>query len=517
MAPPYLSTRLAVLLITAGIVAGCSESTAPPKPASVSPSVAATVDGTAGLSLAASPTFAVKDANGNTLGGVSVTVAVTAGGGSIPDLPTKTVSGGPTPIGTWTLGKTAGLNTVTVTVSGLPVATINVNGKAGSPSAIAFVSGANQNALAGTVLSGPAVVQLRDQFGNGISGATISFVIVEGGGSVGAPSVPTDASGNATVPAWRLGRSAVPQTLLATSSGLTATLGATIQSNYDVDLRFYGPTMPPLAAAAFAAAAARIKASVIGDVQDLTISAPIDLADPNSGCGVPATIDAGTIDDVIIYAAVAPIDGPDKILAFSGPCFIRSNSSTSPGATIIGVMQFDSDDLDKLITRGTLQDVIQHEMLHVIGIGTLWQVRGLLAGAHTVDPRFTGALGVGACISLGGASVCSGSVPVENTGGPGTADGHWRETTFGNELMTGFIGSVNPFSSMSIQSLADLGYQVNPAAADTYGIPGLSVIQGSMQQTRANILGDLSPQWESVARPKMMMSGNGTITRVQLQ
>ena len=519
MATPFLSTRAVFFGLTACLVAACSESTAPPKPASISPSVSTAVDGTAGLPLAASPTFVVKDGNGNTLGGVSVMVAVTAGGGTIPDAPTKTVSGGPTPVGTWTLGKTAGLNSVTVTVEGLPVATISVNGKAGPPAAIVFVSGANQSALAGTVLPA-AVAQLRDQFANGIAGASISFTVADGGGTVAGAAtvaVPTDASGNATVPAWKLGKSAVPQSLRAQSNGITATLGASIQSSYDVDLRFFGPTMPPLAAAAFIAAAARIKGSVVGDVQDVNISGPIDLTDPITGCGVPATIEVGTLDDVIIYASVAPIDGPNKILASAGPCFIRSNTSTNPGATIIGIMKFDSDDLDGLITRGTLQDVIQHEMLHVVGIGTLWTLKGLLAGARTVESRFTGALGVGACIGMGGAPVCLGSVPVENTGGPGTADGHWRKTTFGNELMTGFIGSVNLFSGMSIQSMADLGYQVNPAAGDAYGIPGLSVLQGSLQQTRASILTDMSPQWETVASPKMMMSKTGKITRVEQQ
>lgn len=520
MATPFLSTRLAVFAITAALVAGCSESTAPPKPASVSPSVSTTVDGTAGLPLASSPTFVVKDGNGNTLGGVSVAVAVTAGGGTIPDAPTKTVSGGPTPVGTWTLGKTAVLNSVTVTVAGLPVVTINVNGKAGPPAAIVFVSGVNQSALAGTTVPTPAVAQLRDQFANGIAGASISFTVVEGEGSVAGvatAAVTTDASGNATVPPWRLGKSAVPQTLRAQSGGISATLGATIQSSYDVDLRFYGPAPPPLAAAAFTAAALRIRASVVGDVQDLSIASPLDLTDPNAGCGVPATIAPGTLDDIIIYATVAPIDGVGKILASAGPCFIRSNTSTNPGATIIGVMRFDVDDIDGLVTRGTLQDVIQHEMLHVVGIGTLWSLKGLLAGARTVDSRFTGALGVGACIAMGGSPVCVGSVPVENTGGAGTADGHWRETTFGNELMTGFIGSINLFSTMSIQSLADLGYQVNPAAADAYGIPGLSVVQGSMQQTRASLLTDMSPQWETVTAPKMMISRTGKITLVEKQ
>jgi hypothetical protein len=465
-----------------------------------------TSDGTAGLPLSASPTFVVKDGNGNTLGGVSVTIAVTAGGGTLPDAPTKTVSGTPTPIGTWTLGKAAGVNTVTVTVAGLPVATITVNGKAGPAASIAFTAGVSQKSLAGAVVTTPPVAQVRDQFGNGVAGASVLFTVLEGGGSVAAAPIATDASGNATATTWRLGKTAIPQTLRATSGGLTATDAATILSDYDVDLRFYGPPMPAAASAAFINAAARIKASVIGDLSDIPIPSPVDLS--QTTCGIPVVLPAGTIDDVIIYAAVAPIDGPKKILAFSGPCGIR----TGNGLTTVGVMQFDSDDIDNLIAAGNMQDVIQHEMLHVIGIGTLWTQKGLLAGAKTADSRFIGTLGINACISMGGMTVCPTSVPVENTGGAGTADGHWRETTFGNELMTGFVQLTNPYSVMSIQSLADLGYSVNAQDADAYGIPGFS-----LQASRASILSDMSPQWESVSKPKLTMSPTGKITILEKQ
>ena len=220
------------------------------------------------------------------------------------------------------------------------------------------------------------------------------------------------------------------------------------------------------------------------------------------------TLPIGRINDVIVYAAVAPIDGPGKVLAFSGPCLVRSVSRL----TVVGVMKFDSEDIDKLITNGTLKDVIQHEMLHIVGIGTLWNLKGLIAGAGTVDSRFTGALGIGACVDLNGAPVCSGSVPVENKGGPGTADGHWREATFGSELMTGFINLTNQYSTISIQSLADLGYIVNTAAADSYGIPGFSV-----QATRSQILADLSPAWEDVAKPKLLITREGRVSPIEKQ
>ena len=59
-------------------------------------------------------------------------------------------------------------------------------------------------------------------------------------------------------------------------------------------------------------------------------------------------------------------------------------------------------------------------------------------------------------------------VPVENTGGEGTRDSHWRESTFRSELMTGYINSRNPLSTVTVGALRDLGYTVSEARADAF-------------------------------------------------
>jgi hypothetical protein len=67
------------------------------------------------------------------------------------------------------------------------------------------------------------------------------------------------------------------------------------------------------------------------------------------------------------------------------------------------------------------------------------------------------------------------NVPVENTGGPGTRDSHWREIIFRNELMSGFIARAgNPLSRVTTASLGDLGYQVDLDAAEPYQLPDLA-------------------------------------------
>lgn len=176
----------------------------------------------------------------------------------------------------------------------------------------------------------------------------------------------------------------------------------------------------------------------------------------------------GTIvDDVLIAASSAPIDGAGRILGQAGPDAFRSGSRLP----YHGSMEFDSADLASMQSNGTLLAVILHEMGHVLGVGTIWSSRGLLAGAGTSNPRFTGSQAVAAYNQIFGTSVSG--VPVENTGGSGTRDSHWRESTFTTELMTGWVGpGYNmPISRITVGSLADLGYSVNMAAADSFTRP----------------------------------------------
>ena len=68
-------------------------------------------------------------------------------------------------------------------------------------------------------------------------------------------------------------------------------------------------------------------------------------------------------------------------------------------------------------------------------------------------------------------------VPVENRGGGGTRDSHWRETVFQQELMTGWVGEKpNPMSRLTIASLKDIGYVVDLTKAETYKLPDLAML-----------------------------------------
>jgi hypothetical protein len=243
------------------------------------------------------------------------------------------------------------------------------------------------------------------------------------------------------------------------------------QSAYKIDLRFFGQATSASEQVLFTNAAARIEKIVVGapPVVDATG------ADPAKNCNATGVaIFSGKIDGIVIYASFDSIDGRGKVLAQSGPCYIRQNGSLDDWRTSIGVMKFDTADVASLAASGNLQEVITHEMLHVLGFGAFWDTTGAnLLINYGPNVSYIGAGGIAGCKSLGGFNTCATSVPVEGTaGGDGTINSHWRESVFGNELMTGFINQgSNPLSIMTIRSLEDLGYTVDTTAADPYVKP----------------------------------------------
>jgi Leishmanolysin len=228
---------------------------------------------------------------------------------------------------------------------------------------------------------------------------------------------------------------------------------AAVASAYKIEVRFVGG-LNTAQKNAFKTAANRWTKVIVGDVPSVMVSGEV-------------------IDDLLIMAQGVEIDGPGKILGQAGPTHLRPASA---GANAFlpakGLMSFDTADLAQMQADGTLVDVITHEMGHVIGIGTIWANKGVLTGANSANPRFTGTAakkeyGV---LNAGGPT----PVPVENTGGAGTRNSHWRETVFKNELMSGFIAAPdNPLSRLTVASLQDLGYVVNLDAAEPYELPDL--------------------------------------------
>lgn len=333
------------------------------------------------------------------------------------------------------------------------------------PAALAVGSPGTQTGLSGYPVNDRPAVRLLDADGNPISGAAVTFTVTAGGGSVTGSPAMTGSDGVATLGSWTIGAgsNALQASIPAPFRVDPVLFGATgLGQSYQINLRYI---TPPSAShqAVFDAAATRWQLMVFGDVPDI----PISLS-PGSCFGNEPAINQ-TIDDVLIFVTLDSIDGPGNILGGAAPCYVRFADFTP----IIGAMVFDTADLADLDTLGLLEPVIVHEMGHVLGFGTIWTPLNLLVGpAETggTDPHFTGPKAVAAFDRIGGTAYTGGlKIPVEDSGGLGTFDAHWRETVFGNELMTGYVNlGANPLSIVTVASMGDEGYLVNFAAADTY-------------------------------------------------
>lgn len=429
------------------------------------------------------PTGIVLSSSAVTLDAIGATAQLTA---TVKDQNGNPISGA---VPTWTSDNAS---VATVSMSGLVTAvaagSTTVHAAAGSAKADASVSvfvgtmsavaGNNQIGLVGYPVNVRPAVKITGSANTPVSGLTVTFALASGGGSVTGATQTTNSNGVAQVGSWTLGASAGTNTLTATASGAGgspitfADTGRT--GTFDIVIRNVGPALSPAVQAAFDSAAAKWQRIIYQDIPDFP-----NFSTSANSC-TPA-VSSTNVDDILIVAKFDSIDGPGGILGQAGPCYIRISS----GLPIEGAMVFDTADVATLVANGQLNSVILHEMGHVLGFGTLWRQSPInclqlpSSSGNVQDTYFSCASARAMFDSIGGTSYTGGNkVPVENCGSQspagcdfaGTANGHWRETTFDNELMTGFLntGIPNPLSRLTVASFGDEGYVVNYAGADPY-------------------------------------------------
>ncbi|KAI9015951.1 hypothetical protein DFJ74DRAFT_678897 [Hyaloraphidium curvatum] len=232
--------------------------------------------------------------------------------------------------------------------------------------------------------------------------------------------------------------------------------------------------------AVFVRAAQRWMSIISADVEDVFVGQPpvdncLVVYDFVAAKYVNVMSCAGNVDDLIIAFTVGPIDGTNSILGAASFWYYRDGGQ-NPYLPLTGFMVFDEVDVAGLAAGGFLDAVIQHEMGHVLGIGTIWPEKNLIQpadcdtrvsyGQSVAGARFLGA-NANASLSLVDPSGSLGQpyVPVHDStgsGSVGTSCSHWKESSFRQELMTGFLSSNgNPLSYLTAFSLRDLGYSID--------------------------------------------------------
>ncbi|WP_434480021.1 beta strand repeat-containing protein [Gemmatimonas sp.] len=177
------------------------------------------------------PTLRVVDANGNPVAGASVTFEVVTGTGNLLTGATKTTGNdGLAQITTWRIGTVAGVYRIRAVVSGLalngaePTWVVTGTALTAAQVTVASTSLATQTGSQNTAVPTVPVVRVVDQYGNPVSGVSVTFTVAAGNGTIAGGfttfAVATNGLGLASVGSWVLpAGTTVTRTLTATVTG----------------------------------------------------------------------------------------------------------------------------------------------------------------------------------------------------------------------------------------------------------------------------------------------------------
>ncbi len=139
----------------------------------------------------------VSDQYGNGIPGMTVTFADGGAGGTFSSNSVVTNSAGQAST-TYTTSTKAGAITLTANATNLPTLKISETVTAGPASSITAIAGNQQTGPPSATLPVPLTVQVSDQYGNAVSGASVNFTDGGAGGSFSASPAITDSSGHAS-------------------------------------------------------------------------------------------------------------------------------------------------------------------------------------------------------------------------------------------------------------------------------------------------------------------------------
>ena len=141
----------------------------------------------------------------------------------------------------------------------------------------------------------------------------------------------------------------------------------------------------------------------------------------------------------------------------------------------IGAVVLDEADLAQLESDGVLEAVVTREMARAMGFDRdVWNEHGFLQNPSLpndpdADSHMNAQLVVAAFNAAGGGGYSGARVPLENGAMRGISDAHWRESVFGDEVMTPYVtGDSQPLSRITLEALYEVGYELDVMMADPF-------------------------------------------------
>ena len=263
-----------------------------------------------------------------------------------------------------------------------------------------------------------------------------------------------------------------PEGFFATQLVRVIVLPAPDPDVFNIDVVFAGHRSEPMDRLV-RGAAQRWMQVITGDLPDITVSGSV--SPPSTRCNVEEGDYRfyGVVDDLLVFVGIEePYGG---VAGRGGTCLLRDSY-----LPYVGGMRLNPRFVHPVDNRAKAIEIASHEFGHTLGFGTIWNRKGFLKNPTWreglgADTHFSGPLAIEAFDAAGGTSYVTGSkVPVENVF---ATDAHWKTSypsdaelqvgVFQDELMGGFGGGPT-LSAITVQSFADLGYEVDIAKADPY-------------------------------------------------
>jgi adhesin/invasin len=282
--------------------------------------------GAVGTVLAQPLVVRVLDANGNAVAGRAVTWVIGVGGGSANPATSTTAADG-TASTQWTLGPSAGANTLSAVVSGVGIAGFSATATSVAPPPSPVLTVATQpsaRTISGERLPQQPVIQLKSASGQALAqgGVVVTAAIASGGGTLGGDvSKTTDASGKATFTDLSITGVSAGTVLAFTASGFTD-----VRSNA-VEVVAAGPSQSGSSISASPATIATTATSTV------TVTVKDNLGNLLAGAAVTFSATSGSVNPGAATTTAQGTAGTTFTPSAAGSVTVKA-SVTASGVTI---------------------------------------------------------------------------------------------------------------------------------------------------------------------------------------
>lgn len=216
----------------------------------------------------------------------------------------------------------------------------------GPPTHIVVLDGAGQTGVFGQPTLIVPIVLVTDANNEPVRGASVTFTVSPGGGSVGLATVTTDAKGTATPGEWRLGSSFATMALTATVTGLAPvnfTARAIAPDAGVLAFSYIDPAGDTLATSATTSPKAHDILSVRGDFKRDSLILTLTFAEP---------VSASYLGAMTALAGFIEIDTDESTTTGSPPLSNRYGASATAGIDYIISLAGNSPTTAQLIGTG---------------------------------------------------------------------------------------------------------------------------------------------------------------------